>query len=128
VSEHRPLRIVVADDDHDTANTLTALLCGEGHEVRAMYDGHHVPEVVRDFGPDAVLLDIGMPGISGYEVARELRKQYGSATPMLIAVTGWTKGWQQRLGQLYGFDHYVQKPYDSQQLLNLLKPLSENAL
>jgi DNA-binding response OmpR family regulator len=128
VNGPRPLRIVVADDDHDTADTLTALLRAEGHEARVLYDGQHVPDAVRDFGPDAVLLDIGMPGISGYEVASELRKQYGSATPMLIAVTGWTKGWQKQLGQRSGFDHYVEKPYDSRHLLNLLQPLSENAL
>ncbi len=123
----RALRIIVADDDHDTANTLDLLLREEGYETRVLYNAFHVSDTVRDFAPDAVLLDIGMPSMTGYEIASAMRRQYGSATPILIAVTGWTKEWQKQLGQLSGFDHYIEKPYDSQYLLNLLKPLSEGA-
>jgi two-component system CheB/CheR fusion protein len=76
---------------------------------------------VRDFGPDVVLLDIGMPQISGYEVARALRERYASARPLLVAITGHSKPTDRTLAQLAGFDHHFAKPYDSNALLALLR-------
>jgi CheY-like chemotaxis protein len=112
--------VLVADDDHDTVLTLMALLRYEGHETRGVYHGADVVEAVREFEPDAVLLDIGMPGKSGYEIARELRELYGAKAPLLIAVTAHNKGSDKLLAQLVGFDHHVGKPYDSQHILALL--------
>lgn len=114
------LRIVVADDDRDTVLSLSLLLKAEGHEVRGVYHGADVLSAVCDFGADVVFLDIGMPCLSGYEVARKLRERYGSARPMLVAVTGWTKPSDRVLAQMSGFDHHVAKPYDPNQLLTLL--------
>ena len=85
----RRLRIVVADDERDQVTTLAAILQDEGHEVREVYRGTEVLRMVRDFDPDVALIDIGMPGMSGYEVARELRQEFGKQRPLLIAVTGW---------------------------------------
>jgi CheY-like chemotaxis protein len=101
---------------------LLELLRDEGHEARGVYTGLDVLDSVRDFAPDAVLLDIGMPHITGYEVARELRARYASARPLLIAVTGRTQPGDRNLAQLAGFDHHVAKPYDPNELLELLKP------
>src|SRR5690349_4351015 len=106
------LRILVADDDRDAVTSLLALLREEGHQVRGVYTGLDVLESVRDYAPDAVLLDIGMPHVSGYEVARELRVRYASARPLLIAVTGRNKPSDRNLAHLAGFDHHVAKPYD----------------
>lgn len=117
------LRILVADDDRDAVGTLLALLRDEGHETRGVYTGLDVLDSVRDFGPDAVLLDIGMPHVSGYEVARELRLRYASARPLLIAVTGRNRASDRVLAQLAGFDHHLAKPYDPAELLGLLRPL-----
>jgi len=117
------LRILVADDDRDAVGTLLELLREEGHETRGVYTGLDVLDSVRDFAPDAVLLDIGMPHISGYEVARELRLRYASARPLLIAVTGRAQPSDRVLAQLAGFDHHIAKPYDPAQLLGLLRPL-----
>ena len=117
------LRILVADDDRDAVMSLLALLRDEGHEVRGVHTGLDVLDSVRNFAPDAILLDIGMPHITGYEVARELRVRYASARPLLIAVTGRNQPGDRNLSHLAGFDHHVAKPYDPNALLGLLKSL-----
>lgn len=117
------IRVVIADDDRDTVLTLTALLRDAGYETRAVYSGQDVEEVAWSFGADAVLLDIGMPGKSGYEVARALREKHGATVPLLIAVTGWKQSSDRLLAQLAGFHHHVPKPYDAQHILTLLAPL-----
>lgn len=117
------LRILVADDDRDAVNTLLALLREDGHEVRGVYTGLDVLDKVRDFAPDAVLLDIGMPHLTGYEAARALRDRYGSARPVLIALTGRNQPTDRTLSQLAGFDHHLAKPYDPNALLALLASL-----
>jgi DNA-binding response OmpR family regulator len=116
----RRLRILIADDDRDAAAMLALLLVEEGYEVREVYRGDSVMRFVRDFEPDVVMLDIGMPGMSGYDVARSLKGERGSSAPLLIAVTGWSKGADRVLGRIVGFDHYVTKPYDPSMLLGLL--------
>ena len=116
----RSLRIVVADDDRDAVLTLATVLRQEGHDVREVYRGDSVLDLVRDFDADAVLLDIGMPGMTGYDVARRLRERLGSDCPLLIAVTAWKKGADRILGQIAGFDHYLTKPYSMDELLDIL--------
>src|SRR5436309_14267835 len=83
------LRILIADDERDAVATLAALLSDEGHQVREIYRGDAVVNHVVDFKPDVVLLDIGMPGLNGYDVAKSLRDLYGDKCPVLIAVTAW---------------------------------------
>ena len=119
------LRVLVIDDDRDEVLTLVELLRSEGYDARGSYRGKDVLDLVRDFDPQAVLLDIGMPDLNGYEACRLIRNRYGSASPLLIAVTGWKKASDRLLAQLAGFDHHVAKPYDPQLLLSLLKS-SEN--
>jgi CheY-like chemotaxis protein len=114
------LRILVGDDEKDAVATLLELLRAQGHEVRGVYSGRAVLDMVRDFGPDVVLLDIGMPLVSGYEVARTLRERYASARPLLVAVTGRNDARDRILAQLAGFDHHVAKPYEPTALLALL--------
>lgn len=118
----RAMRVLVADDDRDAASTLGVLLSMHGHEVREVYRGDAVLRYVREFEPQAVLLDITMPGMSGYDVVRELLALYGAERPLLIAVTASDKGADRILGKLIGFDHYVTKPYRIEELLELLKP------
>ena len=119
------LRVLVVDDDRDEVLTLVALLRDEGFDARGSDRGKDALDLVRDFDPQAVLLDIGMPDLNGYEACRLIRSRYGSASPLLIAVTGWKKPSDRLLAQLAGFDHHVAKPYDPQLLLSLLKS-SEN--
>ena len=120
----RRLRILIADDERDQAMTLAAILNDEGHDVREVYRGIEALRLMANFDPDVALVDIGMPGMTGYDVAREVREHYGTARPLLIAVTGWKKPSDRILAQLAGFDHHLPKPFDSQRLLELLEPLA----
>jgi CheY-like chemotaxis protein len=120
-------RILVADDDKDAVQSLTALLRHEGYEVRGVHHGSEVLEAVFHFAPDVVLLDIGMPQMSGYDVARTLRERYGSARPALIAITGRTGEADRQQARAAGFEHHVAKPYEPLALLRLIGELSGGA-
>jgi len=119
----RPLRILVVDDDRDAVKTLSALLQQDGHEVIEAYTGGAVLSLVRSREPDAVLLDIGMPGATGFEIARELRLRLGRSCPALIAITAWTQPAAREMGRLSGFNHYLTKPYTVAELRALLASL-----
>ena len=119
----RRLRVLIADDERDAVTTLAALLNEEGHQVREIYRGDIVVDHVRDFAPHVVLLDIGMPGMNGYIVAKSLREEYGEKCPVLIAVTAWDKGTHRMYGKIAGFTKYLTKPYDPAALLALLPTL-----
>jgi CheY-like chemotaxis protein len=120
----RPLHLVIADDESDTVQTLGALLSEEGHEVTGVHKGPTVIAQVRLRKPDAVVLDIDMPGMSGYSVAREVRAMFGSSAPLLIAISGkWVGQTDRMLADLAGFSHFLQKPCDPHVLLRLLEPL-----
>src|SRR5258706_203382 len=114
------MRIVIADDERDAADTLAALLETEGHSVRAVYSGREALHAAAQFAPDVILLDVGMPDISGYEAARRLRDRYADGCPALIAVTGWKKASDRILATIVGFDRLVAKPYETRELLAAL--------
>lgn len=120
----RRLRILVADDERDQVAMLALLLADEGHEVREVFRGSEVLRMVRDFDPDVALIDIGMPGMTGYDVAREIRQIYGTGRPLLVAVTGWKKSADRILAKLAGFDHHLAKPFDPAHLFELIEPLA----
>jgi CheY-like chemotaxis protein len=117
----RKLRVVIADDDPDAVSTLTALLEDEGHEVRGVTGGRQALKAVGEFGADVLLLDIGMPDMTGYDVVEALRQAYGSARPALIAITGRADPADKLVARMVGFDHHLAKPYDSRELLRLLR-------
>jgi CheY-like chemotaxis protein len=119
----QPLRVLIADDDHDGARMLQTLLELEGYEVRTVHGGQEALDAAREMRPDAILLDIGMPKITGYEAARRLRLRYGNDCPVLIAITGWKQASDKILASLAGFDHHVAKPYEPAQLIELLSKL-----
>jgi DNA-binding response OmpR family regulator len=121
----RALNVIVADDERDTVLTLAAVLRDEGHNVRGVYRGDDVLRAVEAERPDAVILDIEMPGKSGFAIAQELRHIYGDDTPVLIAISGkWTGQTDEMLGRMVGFRHYCIKPFEPQKLLELLDPLT----
>jgi CheY-like chemotaxis protein len=96
------------------------LLEDEGYLVKAVSSGNQALVAVRDFAADVLLLDINMPGMSGYEVARMLRERYGSAKPTLIAITARTSASDRSLANITGFDHHFGKPLDPKKLLDVL--------
>ncbi|MGH8735283.1 MAG: response regulator [Burkholderiales bacterium] len=116
------MRILIADDNRDAVLSLVLLLDDEGHQVHGVHRGDEVMPAIRAFNPDVVLLDIKMPGLSGYDVARQIRERYGERRPLLIAVSGhYKKGSDHVLAEIVGFNHYVDKPYQPSALLSLLK-------
>jgi len=118
----RALRIIVADDEADAVTALKLLLNDEGHDVIGLSKGAEVLRTVEEFRPDVVVLDIAMPDLSGYEIAKEIRKRHGQITPLLIAITGrYKQASDKMLGQIVGFDHYLVKPYQPDELLALLR-------
>ena len=114
-------RVLIADDDRDGAAMLGMLLQSEGYEVRTVHGGQEVLDAAREFKPDVVLLDIGMPKITGYEAARRLRERYGVECRVLIAVTAWKQPSDRILADLAGFNYHVAKPYEPAELLTLLE-------
>lgn len=119
----RKLRVLVADDDHDLVLSLTALLRSEGYETFGVHHGGDVVETVGEFAPDALLLDIGMPQQSGYEIVRTLKERYGSARPIIIAITGRNGPVDRRLAEMVGFDHQFIKPFEPKELLATIATL-----
>lgn len=122
----RPLRIVVADDDRDTVDMLSIILRDEGHVVHGVYTGKEILPAVRTLNPDAVIVDIVVPGLSGYAVAQEIRYSFTAARcPFLVAISGmWIEHGDRRVAQQVGFDAHLQKPCDPAALLALLDPLA----
>jgi signal transduction histidine kinase len=114
-------RILIADDNRDSAETLAALLRMEGHEVTSVHDGPVALSVFGELKPDVALLDIGMPGLTGYEVARKMRQSAPRAPLTLIAITGWGQDIDKERAFAAGFDHHLTKPVDPQRLVELLK-------
>jgi CheY-like chemotaxis protein/two-component sensor histidine kinase len=103
-------RVLVVDDNVDAAESAAMLLRIWGHEVRTVHDGSSVLGVVRDFRPDVVLLDIGLPGMDGYEVARRLRGEPSLAGLVLAAMTGYGQDEDRRKSREAGFDVHLTKP------------------
>jgi CheY-like chemotaxis protein len=121
----RSLRIIVADDERDTVMTLKAILDDEGHDVIGVYSGSAVLSALREFRPDVVILDIAMPDISGFVLAKRIRAQFSAVHPMLIAISGlYNKGPDKALAQAVGFDHHLAKPCLPADVLALLAPLT----
>jgi CheY-like chemotaxis protein len=119
------LHVIVADDEPDTVATLSAILADAGHRVSEASKGSEVLAQLGGGKPDAVVLDIDMPGMSGYSLAREIRERFGEGAPLLISISGkWIGQTDRMLADLAGFNHFLQKPCDPQVLLRLLEPLA----
>jgi PAS domain S-box-containing protein len=112
-------RILVVDDNEDAASTLAELLDMAGHAVEVAHDGRSAVERTGQFRPDVVLLDIGLPDISGYEVARRIRGLGGVRQPLLVALTGWGQAQDKQAAAQAGFDLHWTKPVDPARLQEL---------
>jgi CheY-like chemotaxis protein len=113
-------RIVVVDDNEDGAESLAALLRSEGHEVRTALDGPTALALCEEFCPEVVVLDIGLPHMNGYEVARRIRLEQGLKDVHLVALTGYGQQEDRLRGAEAGFDHYLVKPARTEDLLELI--------
>ncbi|MGZ5179167.1 MAG: ATP-binding protein [Ramlibacter sp.] len=122
VGDAQGLRVLVADDNHDAAETLSVLLQMLGHDVRVAGDGLEAVEVAQSFRPAVALLDIGMPRLDGYGAARRIRELLPST--ILVAMTGWCRKEDLRRAADAGFDHHLVKPTDPDQVIRLLATAS----
>ena len=124
-------RVLVVDDNQDAADSLSMVLDVLGAEVRVAHDGAEALATFAGYSPSVVLLDIGMPGMNGYEVARAIRAQFPKSAAILVALTGWGQEDDRRRAREAGFDHHLVKPVDLdvlQDLLRLLESASVQAL
>jgi CheY-like chemotaxis protein len=112
---------MVVDDNRDAAETLVELLDLQGYTCRALYDAASTLDEARDFAPDALLIDIGMPGIDGFELARTLRGMAETASTRLVAITGYGDASHRERAEDAGFDGYLVKPVNIEELLLLLE-------
>ncbi|MFO0961025.1 MAG: response regulator [Isosphaeraceae bacterium] len=115
-----PLRILIVDDNTDTAESLAFLLQTSGHETRTAYTGEGAIEGATEFRPDAILLDVGLPDADGFEVARLLRANPEFRRTLLIGATGYGSDRARAIAAEVGFDHYLVKPFDLGRLDQIL--------
>ena len=116
-------RVLVVDDNVDAAVSLGMLLKLAGQEVRVAYDGPAAIRHATEFRPELVLLDIGMPGMDGYEVCRRLRQELALDKATVVALTGWGQDDDRRRSHEAGFDHHIVKPVEPSALQRLLDDL-----
>ena len=113
-------RILIVDDNRDAADSLALILQLKGSDVRMVYEGRAAIEMAAEFRPTVILLDIGLPGMNGYEVARELRRLPGGQSLLLVATTGWSQPSDRERSRAAGFDHHLVKPIEPAALIALL--------
>jgi len=118
-----PLRILVVDDNKDSASTLSMLLGLDGNQTRAAYDGLEAVQAAEQFRPHVILLDIGLPGISGHEACRRIRAQPWGKTMVIVALTGWGQEEDRQKSNDAGFNAHMVKPVDRGVINQLLAEL-----
>jgi CheY-like chemotaxis protein len=118
--------VLIVDDNRDGAQGLAMMLDLEGHEVRTAVDGLEALAIAEEFQPQVVLLDIGMPGIDGYETARRLRARPWARSTLLCAQTGWGLDDDKRRARNAGFDRHLVKPIDPEELNRLLDEVRDS--
>lgn len=117
-------RIMLVDDNVDSVETMADLLVSLGHDVRIAHNGFDAVEIAREFSPGIAFLDIGMPGMSGYDLARRLKELPDLAGTILVAVTGWGQEKDRQLSRDAGFDHHLVKPVKLAQLLEIIESIT----
>jgi len=117
-------RVLVVDDNKDQVLTLVAILRDEGYETKGAYSGREALASLNEFDPDAVIADIAMPGMTGWELAKHVRKWGDETRPFMIAISGeYRQAADRTLAQMVGFNHYLTKPCAPDTVLALLQPL-----
>nr|WP_282187547.1 response regulator [Brucella intermedia] len=114
------MKVLVIDDNPIIADTIGMLLEDIGHEFEAVHDGREALDAARNYRPDAILLDIGLPGMDGYEVCRALRQDHLFEHTTIIAQTGWGQDKDKELARDAGFDFHLTKPVPLADLQRIL--------
>ena len=116
-----PRRILLVDDNVDYVATMATLLSAMGHDVRTAHEGSTAQHIARNFMPEFAFLDIGMPGLNGYDLARLLRQFPETHQCVLVAVTGWGQDKDRDLSRSAGFNHHLVKPVELAQILSIIE-------
>jgi signal transduction histidine kinase/CheY-like chemotaxis protein len=117
---HRPRRVLLVDDNQDAVEALAIYLRLKGHDARTVYDGPAALALAGRFDADVAVLDIGLPGMSGYELARRMRSEWPVKPLTILALTGWSQPEDKRRAQEAGFDYHFSKPIELPALLEVL--------
>jgi CheY-like chemotaxis protein len=120
------VRILCVDDNQTVADSYARVPKAMGHKTQVAYDGNEALRAAQTFRPDMVLLDIDMPGMNGYEVARRLLAQQDGPPPKIVALTGWGRESDKQRAQDAGFHRYVVKPLTREALGSLLEGFAQN--
>jgi CheY-like chemotaxis protein len=120
----RPLKVLVVDDNPIIADTLGMMLEDIGHEFEAVHDGRQALDAARDYHPDVILLDIGLPGMNGYDVCKAFRGEAEFKETPIIAQTGWGQDRDKELAAEAGFNFHLTKPVPLEQLQRVFATLS----
>lgn len=116
-------RILVVDDNRDSAKSMAMLLKLQGNQTQTAHDGEEAVRRALEFAPDVILLDIGLPKLDGYDACRAIRKQRLGNQPVVIALTGWGQEDDRRKSREAGFDSHLVKPVDYKALLAMIESL-----
>ncbi len=127
VHSTQALRVLVVDDNVDAAQCLSMLLQAAGHDSRTIHDGLMALDAVRDFQPDAILLDIGLPGLNGFEIAKQVRLLTGPTRILLVAMTGYGQESDRQRSLEAGFDHHLVKPAAFSKLQQILATVTKTS-
>jgi DNA-binding response OmpR family regulator len=124
-SSGNSLRILVVDDNQDAAESLMLLLQCSGHEVQVAHDGEQALLTAQSFLPELVFMDLGMPGLNGFEAARRVRREKWGQDVMLVALTGWGQEDDRRRSAEAGFDKHLVKPVEYEEVDRLIGILAQ---
>ena len=123
------MRVLIVDDNRDIVSSLMEMLRLVGHECKGVPDANNIVREVREFAPEVVILDITMPGKSGWAAAREIRAVLPQVRPTLIGISGdYQKASDKILAEMSGFDHYLMKPADPKRVIALLAEIPRNTV
>ncbi len=117
-----PRRILIVEDNRDSALSLQMLLEAMGHTVGVVHDGESAVAAAAAETPDVILMDIGLPRMSGYDAARAIRRERAARPPLIVALTGWGQPEDRRRSSEAGIDHHLVKPLDMERLRQILAP------
>jgi CheY-like chemotaxis protein len=121
VSSERPaLRLLLVDDSVDAATAMSMLFEADGYDVRVAHEANHALELAAQFEPEIVLLDLGLPGMDGLQLAEEMRKRASTANALLIAVTGYGQAADRQRSREAGFDHHLVKPVSCEEIQHVI--------
>lgn len=120
----RKLKVLMVDDSEAAAKTMGLMIELLGHDVRLVYDGPSAIEQARHYLPDVVLLDIGLPGMNGYETCRLMKQEAQLGNTLFIAQTGWGQSEHRKMSQEAGFKHHLLKPVSMEILSDILSNYS----